>query len=79
MILETTLKFDLDKETLSGVCIKKELNCEDILFKLVLFNLLESIILKFFFFCNIFSALFSIPLQITTSKYIFLALTLNFF
>ena len=39
--------------------------------KLASFNLLESIILKFFLFFNIFKALFSIPLQITTSKYIF--------
>ena len=49
------------------------------LFKLILFNLLESIILKFFLFFNIFKALFSIPLQITTSKYIFFSSKANFF
>ena len=55
------------------------MNCDDIIFKLLLFNLFESIILKFFFFFNIFKALFSIPLQIITSKYIFFSSNAKFF
>ena len=70
-IFETILKFDFRNEKVSEVCIKKEFSCEDILFKFLQFKLLASIILKFFLFFNIFSASFSIPLQITTSKYIF--------
>ena len=49
------------------------------LFKLALFKSLASIILKFFLVFNIFKALFSIPLQITTSKYIFLSSKAKFF
>ena len=50
LILETTLKFDFEKENVSAVCISKELNFDDILIKLIFFSLLESTILKFFFF-----------------------------
>ena len=70
---------DFEKDNVSEVCINNEFNCEDMLFKLILFNLLESIILKFFLLFNIFSALFSIPLQITTSMYILLSSKANFF
>ena len=50
LILETILKLDFENENVSEVCIRKELNCDEILVKLISFNLLESIILKFFFF-----------------------------
>ena len=50
LILETILKFDFEKENVSAVCISKELNCEDISFNLISLSLLESIILRFFFF-----------------------------
>ena len=50
LFLDTTLKFDFEKEKTSGVCIKKLLNNDDMLFKLLLFNLLASIIRKFFLF-----------------------------
>ena len=56
LILETTLKFDFEKENVSAFCNRKKLKCEDILFKLVFSSLLESIILKFLFLFNIFKA-----------------------
>ena len=65
-------------EKKSGVCIKKLLNSDDIFFKLFFFNLLASIIRKFFLFFNIFNASMFILLQIITSKNIFFNSRANF-
>ena len=78
LFFDTILKFDFEKEKISLVCIKKLLNSVDTLFRLLLFNLLASIIRKFFLFFNILRASFFIPLQIITSKNIFFNSRANF-
>ena len=70
--LDTTLKLDFEKEKSSRDCTKILLDNDDILCKLLLLNLLASIILKFFLIFNSFKASLSILLQIITSKNIFL-------
>ena len=67
-LFDTTLKSFFIKTLLSGSCIKIELKFDIMFSRLFNLILLESIILRFFFFDKIFKALFSIPLQITTSK-----------